>query len=43
MKVSLIGANFLLGAHLSNISDLDSVLSMDTIAFMRLERDFWFF
>ena len=36
----MIGANFLLGAHLSNISDLDSVLSMDTIAFMRLERDF---
>ena len=36
----LLQLNFLLGLHVTNISDVQSVLTMDSLTFMRLERDF---
>ena len=36
----LLQLNFLLGLHITNISDVQSVLTMDSLTFMRLERDF---
>jgi superoxide dismutase, Fe-Mn family len=39
-EARLINENFLLGMHLSNISDVNSVIAMDSLAFLRLERDF---
>jgi len=36
----LLQLSFLLGLHVTNISDVQSVLTMDSLAFMRLERDF---
>ena len=35
-----LNASFLRAFHFENISDLQSELSMDSLAFMRLERDF---
>jgi Fe-Mn family superoxide dismutase len=39
-ETRLINENFLLGMHLSNISDVNSLIAMDSIAFLRIERDF---
>ena len=36
----LLQLSFLLGLHATNISDVQSVLTMDSLTFMRLERDF---
>ena len=36
----LLQLNFLLGLHATNISDVQSMLTMDSLTFMRLERDF---
>ncbi len=36
----LLQLSFLLGLHVTNISDVQSVLTMDSLTFMRLERDF---
>ena len=36
----LLQLNFLLGLHITNISDVQSVLTMDSLIFMRIERDF---
>lgn len=39
-ELRLINENFLLGMHMANISDPNSVITMDSLAFLRLERDF---
>ena len=36
----LLQLNFLLGLHITNISDVQSMLTMDSLTFMRLDRDF---
>lgn len=39
-EIYCLNASFLRAFHFENISDLQSELSMDSLAFMRLERDF---
>ncbi len=39
-EVHCMNAAFLRGLHLENISDLRSEITMDTLSFLRLERDF---
>ena len=39
-EVYCLNASFMRAFHFENISDLQSELSMDSLAFMRLERDF---
>ena len=39
-EVYCLNASFLRAFHFENICDLQSELSMDSLAFMRLERDF---
>lgn len=39
-ETRLINDNFLLGMHLSNISDVNSIIAMDSLTFLRIERDF---
>jgi len=39
-ELRLINENFLLGMHMANISDPNSVITMDSLAFLRIERDF---
>lgn len=39
MEQRLLNKSFLLGLHITNISDQRSLLAMDSLAYMRLERD----
>lgn len=39
-EIYCLNASFMRAFHFENISDLQSELSMDSLAFMRLERDF---
>ncbi len=39
-EVHCLNAAFLRALHFENISDLNSVITMDTLSFLRLERDF---
>ena len=39
-EVHSLNAAFLRALHFENISDLQSVITMDTLSFLRLERDF---
>lgn len=39
-EVHCLNASFLRALHFENISDLSSMITMDTLSFLRLERDF---